>query len=198
MTRRSNSILGLICSFVCMAVAYPASAHVLAESAAGWTSGFQHPFSGIDHLLAMIAVGLWAAQNGRPALWVLPVAFPLAMAIGSIAGATGFDVPFIEAWIAGSVVVLGGLIVFVVRPGLPLSAAIVTLFALCHGHAHGTELPVAASQWFYGLGFLSATIVLHATGLGLGTVLRHPFGRRVIQAGAAAIMSIGVTLLVGI
>lgn len=180
-----------------VALSFPAEAHLLDATGAGWGSGFAHPFSGLDHLLAMIAVGIWAAQIGRPALWLLPLAFPTAMAVGGAMGASGIEVPFIEAGIASSVAVLGLLIALAVRPPAAVAAMLVIVFALFHGHAHGTELPEAASPWLYGIGFVLATAILHAVGLGLGALLNTPFGARSVRLGGLCIATFGVLLLLG-
>jgi urease accessory protein len=194
--QRSLSAVALFIVAVALAwVPSPAAAHVLAELGGGWGAGFAHPFSGLDHLLAMVAVGVWAAQIGRPALWLLPVAFPAAMALGGALGATGFDVPFVEAGIAGSVAVLGLLIAMAVRPPVHIAAALIVVFALCHGHAHGTELPETASPLLYGIGFVLATAILHAIGLGFGVLARYPFGLKAVRVGGGAIAVAGVALV---
>ncbi len=176
----------------------PAEAHLLDAAGAGWTQGFGHPFSGLDHILAMVAVGVWAAQTGRPALWVLPVAFPLAMAVGGMMGVAGVPVPGIEAGIAASVLILGLLIAFQAKPPLTASVILVALFAVFHGHAHGTEVPQAASPILYGLGFVVATAILHLIGLGIGYVMRLPKGMLAIRIGGGAIAAAGVTLFIGL
>jgi urease accessory protein len=176
----------------------PAEAHLLDANHAGAVQGFAHPFSGLDHILAMVAVGLWAAQIGRRALWLLPLAFPLAMAAGGLLGMGGVAVPGIETGIGASVAVLGLLIALAARPALPIAIALVALFAVFHGHAHGTELPVAASPALYGLGFVAATTVLHLIGLGIGQILQLPRGQLLVRAGGAGIAAAGVILLAGI
>jgi urease accessory protein len=176
----------------------PAEAHLLDANHAGAVQGFAHPFSGLDHILAMVAVGLWAAQIGRRALWLLPLAFPLAMAAGGLLGMGGVAVPGIETGIGASVAVLGLLIALAARPVLPIAIALVALFAVFHGHAHGTELPVAASPALYGLGFVAATTVLHLIGLGIGQILQLPRGQLLVRAGGAGIAAAGVILLAGI
>jgi urease accessory protein len=157
-----------------------------------------HPFSGLDHILAMMAVGVWAAQTGRPALWVLPLAFPLAMAAGGLLGVAGVPVPGIESGIAASVLVLGLLIAFRAKPPLALSIALVALFAVFHGHAHGTELPQAASPVLYGLGFVAATAIQHLIGLGIGHAMRLPAGVTALRVGGGAIAAAGIALIVGL
>lgn len=155
-----------------LALAAPAQAHVFGAGGAGLFQGFEHPFSGLDHLLAMIAVGLWAAQIGGRAIFLLPIAFPLMMALGAAAGVLGMPLPGVEYGVAASVVALGLLIAFGAKPPLAVSAPLVGLFALLHGYAHGAELPEAASPFAYGAGFIVATIILHAIGVGAGLLLR--------------------------
>lgn len=196
-TMRRHFLTGLL-ALAALAIASPAEAHIIVASGAGWVQGFSHPFSGLDHILAMVAVGVWAAQTGRPAMWVLPVVFPLAMAAGGLLGVGGLPVPGIEAGIAASVLGLGLLIAFQAKPPLVLSVALVALFALFHGHAHGTELPQAASPVLYGLGFVVATAILHLIGLTIGFVMRLPTGMTAIRVGGGAIAAAGVALVIGL
>jgi urease accessory protein len=181
-----------------LVAATPAEAHLLDAAGAGWAHGFVHPFSGLDHILAMVAVGAWAAQTGRPALWVLPAAFPLAMAAGGLLGVAGVPVPGIESGIAASVLILGLLIALRAKPPLALSIALVALFAVFHGHAHGIELPQAASPVLYGVGFIIATAILHLIGLGIGHVVRLPAGTTALRLGGGAIAAAGIALFVGL
>jgi urease accessory protein len=180
-------------------LATPAEAHLVDAAGAGWAHGLMHPFSGLDHILAMVAVGVWAAQTGRrPALWVLPTAFPLAMAAGGLLGVAGVPVPGIEAGIAASVLILGLLIAFQAKLPLVLSIALVGIFAVFHGHAHGTELPQAVSPVLYGLGFVAATAVLHLIGVGIGSAMRLPAAMAALRAGGGAIAAAGLALFVGL
>src|SRR5262245_36958102 len=117
-----------------------AFAHV-GDHAAGFTAGLAHPFSGLDHVLAMVAVGLWAAQLGRPAAWLLPLAFPAVMALGAVAGLSGVGLPALEIALAGTVLALGLVIAFALRPSLAASVGLIAAFALVHGYSHGAELP---------------------------------------------------------
>jgi urease accessory protein len=192
---RRNSLVGLL-ALAALAIASPAHAHIIGAAGAGLTQGFSHPFAGLDHILAMVAVGVWAAQTGRPAQWVLPVVFPLAMAVGGLLGMAGVPVPGIEAGIAASVLGIGLLIALRAKPPLALSIALVALFALFHGHAHGTELPQAASPLLYGLGFLAATAILHL--IGIGFVMRLPKGMTAIRVGGGAIAAAGIALFIGL
>lgn len=150
-------------------LALPLAAHAHAGHAhGGFESGFMHPIGGLDHLLAMIAVGLWAVQLGKRALWALPLMFVGAMVAGGLLGLTGMNVPGVELVIALSAVALGGLVAL--RKKAPLAGAVlvVGLFALFHGFAHGQELPAGASALTYALGFVLATAALHGVGIGLG------------------------------
>ncbi|MGH7290201.1 MAG: HupE/UreJ family protein, partial [Myxococcota bacterium] len=121
--------------------ALPASAHTQTGEATGFLTGFVHPISGLDHVLAMVAVGLWGAQLGAPAIWVLPVAFPLVMAMGGLLGLFGVPLPAVEYGIAASALMLGAAVMLEVRPSLAVAAALVGVFAIFHGYAHGAELP---------------------------------------------------------
>lgn len=162
----------------------------------GLTDGLAHPFSGLDHVLAMVAVGLWASQLDRPACWLLPVTFPGVMTLGAILALTGWPLPGLEIGIAGSVLVLGTAIAFLLRPSVVVSATLIVLAALFHGYSHGSEPPAAASPCAYGLGFVGATLVLHAVGLALGALANLPAGRLATRAAGAAIAATGLVFLV--
>lgn len=197
---RALSRLPLLASSLAIlvtAAAPPASAHVFGAYGAGWSQGFAHPFGGLDHTLAMLAVGVWAAMIGGRAVWVLPVTFPLVMAIGGLLAVAGVPVPGVEVGIAGSVLAMGLLVALAVRPPVAVGAAVVGLFALLHGHAHGSELPEATSPALYGLGFVLATAILHLIGLGVGQALRTSAGLRAVRAGGIAVAGAGVALLAG-
>ena len=176
---------------------FPASAfaHVQQGEAVGFLSGFSHPISGLDHVLAMFAVGLWGAQLGAPAIWVLPVAFPLVMAMGGMLGLIGVPLPGIEYGIAASAIMLGAAVMFEVRPPLAIAAILVGFFAIFHGHAHGTELPPGQNALLYSMGFVIATGCLHAAGIGMGTVHRWPAGRIALRAAGALVSIAGVAFL---
>jgi len=177
-------------------VASAAMAHT-DTSAGGFVSGFKHPVAGWDHVVAMVAVGLWGAFLGKPAIWMLPVVFPLVMALGGALGVLGVPVPMVEAGIALSGVVLGLLIAFAVRAPLWVAAVIVGLFAIFHGHAHGTELPEAANPFAYGIGFVIATGLLHLAGIALGLLVGSQAGRVVVRGAGAAIAAAGAAFLFG-
>jgi urease accessory protein len=172
-----------------------ALAHQETGQAAGFLAGLAHPVSGLDHVLAMIAVGLWGAVLGPPAIWVLPVAFPLVMAFGGLMGLLGFPLPGVEIGIAVSAVVLGALVLAEVRPPLWLAALIVAFFAIFHGHAHGRELPEGTSALLYSLGFVVATGLLHAVGIGLGVAHRWAAGRRLVQLAGGGVALAGLFFL---
>jgi urease accessory protein len=189
-------MIGLSSALLVALAAGGAEAHTFGASGGGFAMGFGHPIGGLDHVLAMIAVGLWAAQLGRPALWALPVAFPLVMALGGLLGWAGVALPAVEPGIALSVLVLGLAVAFAVRPAMWVGLLLVAVFALVHGHAHGTELPETASPLAYGLGFVAATASLHGLGIGAGLLLRAPAGRLAVRFGGAAIAAGGLALIV--
>jgi len=172
-----------------------AFAHQEAGQAAGLLAGLSHPLSGLDHVLAMIAVGLWGAVLGPPAIWVLPVAFPMVMAFGGLMGLLGFPLPGVEIGIAVSAVVLGAAVLAEVRPPLWLAAVIVAFFAIFHGHAHGRELPQGTSALLYSLGFVVATGLLHAFGILLGVAHRWAAGRRLVQLAGGGVALAGLFFL---
>lgn len=164
-------------------------------AAVGLLNGLKHPVSGMDHVLAMIAVGLWGAQLGAPAVWILPVTFPVVMAFGGMLGLLGLPLPGVEIGIAVSAIVLGALVMGEVRAPLAATAVIVGIFAVFHGHAHGAELPEGASGITYSLGFVVATGMLHAVGIGFGTIHRWAAGRKVLRLAGAAVCLAGVGFL---
>lgn len=177
-----------------------ASAHTGIGQAAGFLHGFWHPLGGVDHVLGMVAVGLLAAQLGGRALWAVPATFVAVMAAGGTFGMAGVALPAVEVGIASSVLVLGLVVLAGRRWPLGLAMALVAVFAVFHGHAHGSEMPVDASGLGYGLGFVLATALLHLTGIGLGIGLGRVAasrGRRLTQASGAAIALAGVVLLAG-
>ncbi len=161
----------------------------------GWGNGFIHPFSGLDHLLAMTAVGIWAAQRGGRALWAVPLAFVSMMAIGGMLGMAGMgQLPWTEQAIAASVFTLGILIVTATRLPLLASMAIVGLFALFHGYAHGAEMPATAGGLAYGMGFVAATLALHLCGIGIGLAAQRMNSRQSVRWAGAVIAVCGVYL----
>lgn len=171
-------------------------AHNSAGVAGGFASGFMHPLTGIDHILAMVAVGIWGAQLGAPAIWALPVAFPLVMSVGGVMGVRGVPLMGVEIGIAASALLLGLMIFSEARPPLVAAALLVGFFAIFHGYAHGTELPHAANPLAYGVGFVIATGMLHVSGIGLGLVHRWPTGARALRLVGGGIALAGLFLLV--
>ena len=174
------------------AVAGPAHAHDGTGLVGGVISGLLHPVTGYDHLLAMVAVGLWGAFLGRPLVVVLPVLFPMLMAVGGVLGMWAMPMPSVEAGIALSVLVLGGLIAAAARAPAWAACSVVGIFALFHGYAHGQELPSAADPVGYSVGFVLATGILHLLGIGLGLLNATPTGRRFTRTLGAGIALAGV------
>lgn len=197
-------MIGAIAASVILMHAQVASAHVEGGQAVGFLTGFEHPWSGWDHILAMIAVGLWGAQLGNPAIWLLPVVFPMVMAFGGFLGLIGVsfgsnEMPVVEIGIAMSAVLLGALVCGEVRsqkPGFIVFAAVlVGIFGLFHGHAHGTELPEGQSGLLYSMGFVIATGLLHGVGIAIGLIHRWPAGKIVMRGAGALISLAGVMFL---
>jgi len=164
------------------------------HAGAGFAHGFAHPLSGLDHLLAMFAVGLWAAQLGARALWAVPAAFLSVMTLAGVLGMAHLQIPFIERGILLSVLVLGVLIAAAVRLPLAVSMAIVGLFALCHGVAHGAEMPGNAAGFAYGAGFVLTTALLHACGMAAGLMTKRIASRQWMRFAGAAIAVGGMML----
>ncbi|MCH1929078.1 HupE/UreJ family protein [Shewanella sp. A25] len=172
-----------------------AEAHVDSHQALGFTTGLGHPWSGLDHILAMVAVGIWGAQLGRPAVWLLPVVFPMMMAFGGMLGLLGVPFPSVEAGIAISAIVLGLMVLFEVKGNMQLIVALVGFFALFHGYAHGTELPEGQSGLLYSMGFVVGTGLLHGIGIGLGLLHRFQYGRLGLRAAGSIVMLMGGVFL---
>ena len=175
--------------------AQTAYAHEASGVAGGFASGFMHPILGWDHVAAMVAVGLWGAVLGPPAIWILPVVFPLVMAFGGALGVAGIPLPGVEIGIAISALVLGSMVLFAARPPLWLAAMVVGAFAIFHGHAHGTELPHAVSPLAYSLGFVLSTGMLHMCGIAFGLLARWKAGVLIVRAGGGVIALAGVLFL---
>lgn len=172
-----------------------ASAHEASGGVGGLVSGFAHPLGGLDHIVAMVAVGLWGAILGGRAMWMLPVVFPVVMALGGAMGVVGIGVPGVEAGIALSGVVLGVMVALAARPPLWIAAGLVGIFAIFHGHAHGTELPAAANPLTYAIGFVIATGLLHLGGIAFGLLTKWPWGGTLIRVGGATIALVGLGFL---
>jgi urease accessory protein len=177
-----------------------ASAHPGHEGTPGLVHGFLHPLGGLDHILAMVAVGLFAARLGGRALWLVPASFVVTMAVAGVAGMTGFALPYVEAGIALSILVLGAAIALDWTMPVAAAMGLVAFFAVFHGHAHGAEMPQTMSGLAYGAGFVAATAALHALGIGLGLVIGRSgetASRRILQIGGGAAALAGAALLAG-
>jgi urease accessory protein len=192
-------ILQLAALALCLAPT-AALAHTGIGDTSGFAHGFMHPLGGLDHLLAMILVGLFAYQVWGRALWLVPLTFIAVMALGGFLGVAESPVPFIEIGIALSVVVLGAIVAFGIKPPVAAAMAIVGLFAIFHGHAHGAEMPMDASGVAYGLGFMLATALLHAAGVGIGMLIGMRArwrGDNVYRAAGGLASLAGIAFLVG-
>jgi urease accessory protein len=170
----------------------PAAAHTFGAQGVDFAAGFGHPLLGLDHLLAMVAVGLWAAQLGGRAVWRVPAAFVAALAAGASLALAGVPLPAVEPGIMASVLALGLLVAFAVRLPSWAGMAVVALFALCHGHAHGAEMPQAAHPLLYGLGFVLASVLLHGVGIGLGLGAGRLAVPTLTRVAGAAVASVGL------
>ena len=168
----------------------PAFAHEQVGVAGGLLSGLLHPVTGPDHLVAMVAVGLWGAQLGAPLVWMLPIAFPMLMAVGGVLGVVGVPLPAVEVGVALSAVVLGLVVLGAYRAPRWLAIALVSVFALFHGHAHGTELPHAVNALAYGLGFVTSTGLLHLAGILIGILHHWPKAGPLIVRGCGALVAL--------
>jgi urease accessory protein len=195
MKMRRSLILLSLAALAALTDPMPALAHI-GGHAGGFTNGLAHPFYGLDHVLAMVAVGLWASQLGRPALLLLPGTFPAVMIVGALIGWSGVPFPWLEFALAGSIIALGAVIAFGLRPALIASVGLVALFALFHGYEHGATLPAHGTPLLYGAGFVLATLILHAVGLTIGLLAMRPSLRYAINASGVAIAAIGVFFLV--
>jgi urease accessory protein len=173
-----------------------AQAHTGLEHAVSFAAGFAHPWGGLDHVLAMVAVGLWAGLNGGRALWAWPLAFVGVMIIGGVLGMAGVPMPMVEPGILASVIILGLMVLAAVRLPLAAGAALVAAFALLHGHAHGAELPADAATVTYAAGFALATALLHGTGLGIAYAAGGERGAMVVRGAGALVAVAGVALAV--
>jgi urease accessory protein len=192
---RTSSVHGVLVALSLAALASRALAHVETGQATGFLAGLAHPVSGLDHVLAMVAVGLWGAQLGAPAIWLLPVTFPIVMALGGLLGLLGVPLPGVEVGIAASAILLGAAVMTERRLPLYAAAALVGFFAVFHGHAHGTELPPGQSGLLYSLGFVVATGCLHAIGIAIGTMHRWPAGRIAVRIAGGGVGLAGVFFL---
>jgi urease accessory protein len=184
-----------IAMLFCLASVSPAAAHT-GDVVGGFVGGLAHPVLGPDHVAAMVAVGLWGAFLGNPAIYLLPVVFPLVMALGGALGILGVPLPGTEAGIAISAVLLGLAVVLAVKPPIWMAAVLVGVFAIFHGHAHGAELPPGADVLAYSVGFVVATGLLHLAGIALGLLARWPAGRLAVRTAGGLIALAGVVFVV--
>lgn len=178
-----------------------ASAHVELSDAHNTLHGFVHPLTGIDHILAMVIVGLLAANLGGRALLSVPLSFIAMMMLGAFFGVSSFSFPFNETGIAVSVLVLGTLLAVGSRPPVALAMALVGTFAIFHGYAHGVEMPVDASGLFFSLGFVVATALLHCVGMGLGLFIQQilpELAELLVKIGGSAVAVTGLALMAGL
>ena len=185
----------LIIALCTLAVPLTATAHTFGTHGAGFLQGMLHPLNGLDHLLAMLAVGLWASQLGGRALWAVPSSFVGAMVLGGVLGMTGYALPFTETVIVLSVLTLGLMISFAVRVPTAVGMLLVGGFAMFHGHAHGMEMMQAASGVLYALGFVITTSALHVAGILAGIGLLQIDSRHVVRGSGIAIAMTGLALL---
>ena len=187
--------LALVLAIAALIAAQPAFAHEQTAVGGGLVRGLMHPLTGMDHLIAMVAVGIWGAQLGAPAIWILPITFPLVMAVGGVLGLLQVPLPMPELVIALSAFVLGAAIAMRLRLPFAAAAIVVAVFAIFHGHAHGAELPNSANPLAYGVGFVVATGLLHLCGITIGMLTRWPAGERLIQGLGAVIAALGCYFL---
>lgn len=200
-TMKKSPIVVLAAIAMFAASSTVASAHVGVGDASGFAHGFMHPIGGIDHILAMVMVGLFAAQLGGRAMWLVPAAFVGVMAVGGVVGFSGIELPFVELGIGLSIVVLGAAVAFGLKPVVAAAMGLVGFFALFHGFAHGAEMPDSVAGLAYGAGFVVATALLHAAGLGLGLLAASgagPRGETLIRAAGALTAVAGVVVVTGV
>jgi urease accessory protein len=188
-------VAGLLVAIAAMVLMQPTFAHEQVAAGGGLVRGFLHPVTGIDHLIAMVAVGIWGAQLGAPAIWVLPITFPIVMAIGGVLGVLRIPLPIPEVVIGLSALILGAAVATRLRLPFAAAAVVVAMFAIFHGHAHGAELPSSANPLAYGVGFVVATGLLHLCGIMIGTLTRWPAGERLIQGLGGLIAALGCYFL---
>ena len=192
--RRASFVL--VAGAVGAILSAPAFAHT-GESGGGFISGLAHPIFGPDHVVAMVAVGLWGAFLGVPAIWLLPVVFPLVMALGGVLGIVGVPMIAVETGIATSAIVLGLMVALAARPPLWAAAVLVGAFAIFHGYAHGNQLPDGANAVAFSAGFVIATGLLHLCGIAFGLLTRWPAGRYAVRGAGGVIALVGVAYLSG-
>jgi urease accessory protein len=192
-TSLPQSLFFCIAAFACSA----AQAHTDQASTGGLMAGYLHPLTGLDHFLAMVAVGIWGATLGAPLIWMLPVAFPLMMVMGGVLAIWGIPLPHVELGVTLSVLILGGAIALRWKAPTALAVGIVAVFGVLHGYAHGSELPGAASPSAYAAGFVISTGLLHLAGIALGFLEKGAVGQRFLRLSGVAIALTGLWLLLG-
>lgn len=193
----ARSLMPFIGAFT-LAVLLPevAHAHVNAGETVGFWHGLQHPIGGLDHILAMLAVGLWAAQIGGSATYLVPLTFVSVMALGGILGIGGVTVPFVEQGIIASDLILGGLVLLATRLPLKASMGIVGVLAIFHGYAHGAEMPQEASAILYATGFILSTAILHLSGMGTAILIKNLLQEKMVRIAGGGILLGGMYVLI--
>jgi urease accessory protein len=197
MRRLSQISLALLIFVLCLTPG-AALAHTGIGSSSGFMHGFMHPLRGLDHQLAMLLVGIFAYQLGGRALWRVPLTFVTVMAFGGFLGVMGVQIPFVEVGIALSVIVLGAIVALNVKASVAVALGVVGLFAIVHGHSHGSEMPLDSSGFEYGFGFMMATALLHTVGIGIGFpigILRKTLGKNVYRVVGGLASVAGAALL---
>jgi len=194
---RMNALgpLATVVALIFAIVTTPALAHSENGVAIDFWGGFTHPIFGPDHVIAMVAVGLWGAFLGPPAIWLLPVVFPLVMAFGGALGVAGMPLPGVETGIAISAIIVGGMVAFAAKPPLWIAAVLVGAFAIFHGHAHGAELPIGADAVAFSMGFVVATGMLHLGGITFGGLSHWSAGRVAVRVAGGVISLLGFAYL---
>jgi urease accessory protein len=192
---KSNATLKTIALLAIALLSAAAQAHSDQTSTGGFMAGYLHPLTGLDHLLAMVAVGIWGATLGAPLIWALPVAFPFMMLVGGVLAIFGVPLPYVELGVAISVLVLGAAIAMRWRAPMAAAIGIVAFFGLLHGYAHGSELPGSAAPAAYAAGFVVSTGLLHLAGISFGTVDKTKHGPLVLRAAGAIIALVGAWLI---
>lgn len=182
-------------SFVLLFTPLMLLAHPEMGQATGFWHGFSHPLTGLDHILAMLAIGIWAVQVGGKAIWAIPLSFVGMMIVGGILGMNGVKIPFVETGIVMSVMVLGVLIIASARLPLAAGMLIAGIFAIFHGHSHGTEIPGAVMGITYSIGFAVSTLLLHLSGIGLALFIGNKVKIQLLRYAGASIALAGLIML---
>lgn len=191
-TAARRFVIGMLTAFAATSAWAHTGSHL---GMASFGAGFLHPILGGDHMLAMLAVGLWATQQRRALAWALPMAFPLMMILGAILAYAGLILPATEQGIAVSVAVLGLLVAFAIKMPAQVGLPLISAFAVLHGYAHGAELPTESSVMLYGAGFVASTVLLHLAGVGFGMRAESMLKNRIIRATGSVMALCGVFLL---